>query len=167
MYRLIVVCFLITAVVTTFYSITIAWVICLIPTVLLCFFKYSYARFDTKYIDELSPSANQMLRKFGHFYRFPRTSYDLGRAALYQGYGVMFVVIFSLNKANWLFLIFGIANYFLMSILIHFFDPHVYLSATKENRDEVAAHEEVVEFLRYKLADFIKSQTINKKFDTL
>jgi hypothetical protein len=100
-------------------------------------------------VRELSPKANEMLRKFGHFYALPFAGRSLSGAASSIALGAAVVGIISAFRGFWWGLLIGIVIYLLASPLGRQFNPSGFLTDDAER----SAHDEIVKYILSRRVD--------------
>jgi len=95
------------------------------------------------YIEELSSKANELLRKFGHFYATPFASMDFSASSTTVGIAGALIAIVGVFNGFWWGILIGVVNWFAMGALARAFNPTNFLL----DDDERIAHEEVLEWL--------------------
>lgn len=81
MAQIITILFSLGSVIVAFFSIMYGWIIFGVPSLILLITLFSLKQKGWEYIEELSPSANEMLQKFGHFYAMPFAARDFSASA--------------------------------------------------------------------------------------
>jgi len=94
-------------------------------------------------VPELSPKANEMLSKFGHFYAMPFAGRDVSIASSGVALTAIVVGIISAFKGFWWGLGIGIIIYLVVAPLGRQFNPGNFLT----NDAERAAHDEIVKYI--------------------
>lgn len=146
MSQFITIIFSIAAIVIAFFAPTWSWVVLAVPAVWFFFMLYAVRPRELNYIPELSPKANEMLRKFGHYYTRPFGARDISASASTILFASVIVVIIGFFKSFWWGIIVGIIFYIAMSFLSRQFNPANFLVDDIER----AAHEELIAYIREK-----------------
>jgi len=136
--------FMLAAFITGFFSPLWGWVILAVPEVWLVLTILSLKRQKLGPVAELSPAANDLVRRFGHFYSRPFAGRDHSAACSALMFGGALVGLAGLVDSHWWGLGVAAANWFGMGPLAREFNPTLFFTEP----EEVAAHEEIVAFLQ-------------------
>jgi len=131
------------AVVISFFSPTWAWVPIAVPDVLLYAFFLSAKARRLGPVPDLSHAANEMIRKFGHFYAMPMASRDFSGASSTLALAGVLVGVIGAFKGFWWGLGIAMVNYLAVGWLGRQFNPGNFLADERERQ----AHQEVINYL--------------------
>lgn len=126
-----------------FYSPIWAWspLICFIA--FLLFMLFGVKKKKWRYVDTLSPDANQMLQRFGHYYAMPFAGRDFsGAASTIQFAGVAVGIVGALNNFYW-GLGAAVVGWLSLGAIAVAFNPSNFIRGT----DLEAAHNEVIAWM--------------------
>lgn len=130
----------------SFWSIQWAW-IALIILITGNYALWAALRLGGKYrfthVAELSPKANELLVKFGHYYKRPYAGWDASSAASAVSITAIGVALVSAFRANWFWLLAGMVGYYLMANIARQFNPSRFML----NDEERAAHREILDWI--------------------
>jgi len=122
-----------------------AWVLLSVPIVIFFLFLVSLkSTTSLRYIEELSPKANSMLRSYWHFYKHPFAGAEISSSLSGLSLAAIVVAVIGLFHYFWWGLLIGIVVYAASSILARQFNPSGFLV----DDEEKYAHEEIIAFLR-------------------
>jgi len=117
----------------------------LVDAFIMVTFWSAKRRYRFKYIEELSPEANAMLQRYGHYFAMPFASRDFSAsAATSQFAGVALGIISAISTFWWGVALAG-ANWFLMGAVAVGLSPAASIAVDPAAR---IAHDEVVAFLQ-------------------
>lgn len=144
MFQIITILFSIVAIIVAFFDPIWSWSILGIPAIWLFFMFYAVRPRELEEISELSPKANEMLEKFGHYYSRPFGARDISASASTILFTSVIVAIIGLFMSFGQGIIIGIVFYAGMSFLSRQFNPANFLVDKKER----AAHEEIIAYIK-------------------
>lgn len=142
------------AVITAFFSPALAWGLLLLPVGVILFFWLSVRMEKARPLAEVSPDANELLRKFGHYYYHPSAGTEFSSSASAVGMSSIAVATIGLFRGFWWGLPFAILVYFLTGLLARQFNPTHFLTDDRER----AAHEEIIAALQSPKFPFREAQ---------
>jgi hypothetical protein len=132
------------AIIWAFFSPLWAWAPLFVMAGLAFAMRLSQEKRDLVYVDELSPQANVMLRKYWHFYAMPFAGSDFSAStSTIQGAAVI-VGIIGAFKGFWWGLLGAAALWLLLSHLAMWFNPSNFIRGT----DLEAPHNEIISWLQ-------------------
>ena len=102
-------------------------------------------RHRVKHVEELSPAANAMLQRYGHYFSMPFASRDFSASAASSQFAGVVLGIISSISGFWWGLAFAGANWFLMGGVAVGLSPAALIARDPAVR---TAHDEVVAFLQ-------------------
>jgi hypothetical protein len=155
---LIVILFCLASIAVCFFSRIWSWIILAVPFVyllgqaLLVKFLYRW-----KEIPELSAEANELFKKYGHYYTMPFAGRDFSSASSAVGLTGMIISIIGVFFGFWWGLI-GLISIYIGNRLGKFYNPSMFLEMLSNT--EKRAHEEIIYFLTKKNAESLN--TLNK-----
>lgn len=131
--------------VAALFSVLWAWIIMAAQSVLLTLILCSAKRQVTwDCIPELSPIANEMLRKYPHYYAMPTAGRDFSSWASTLMFAGAAVALIGLFHHFWWGLAFGIVNWFAMGCVAAGLNPTNYVADSAEG----TAHNEIMAYLK-------------------
>lgn len=102
-------------------------------------------RYRFKYVEELSPEANAMLQRYGHYFAMPFASRDFSASAATSQFAGVALGIISAISAFWWGLALAAVNWFFMGGVAVGLSPAALIASDPAAR---IAHDEVVAFLQ-------------------
>jgi hypothetical protein len=133
-----------TAIVTAFFSPIAAWTIIGFGGGFLLLILIGAKSKKQQYQSGLSPKANDMINKFGHYYAMPFASSAFSAAASALVMAGWVIAIIGAFKGFWIGFVLMIVNQFLCGWLSRSFNPTKFLV----DEDERLAHLEVTEWMQ-------------------
>jgi hypothetical protein len=121
-----------------------AWIPCAVTTAALYLVLLGVRGKRYGPVPELSAGANELLRKFGHYYVMPFAGSEVSAAASTITLAAGAVGVVSAFKGNWWGLGIGVLIYGIASRLARQFNPTKFLVDDSEK----AAHDEIVDHIR-------------------
>ena len=100
-----------------------------------------------RYVEELSPSANEVLQKFGHFYSMPFAGRDFSGACSTIQFGAVGVGIVGAFGGFWWGIGIAVSFWFVLGPAAMAFNPTNFI---QNQPDILAAHEEIIEWVASK-----------------
>ena len=126
-----------------FFSPMWAWSPLLVAAVYLLVNLFGVKKWKWHYVEELSPSANQMIQKFGHYYAMPLADRDLSSAASTIQLSGCAVGIIGAAKGFWWGLAIATVFYLSVHVIAVYFNPTLFLKDPEMKN----AHDEVISWL--------------------
>ena len=120
-----------------------AWIPISITAGILLFILFGQKSKDWMHIDELSPGANEMFQRFGHYYNSPMTSRDFSSACSAIQFAPVIIGIIGAYQGYWWSLGGSVIFWFGFGPAAMAFDPTNFIQKRPEL---VKAHEEVIEW---------------------
>lgn len=136
----------ILAILMAFFSPIWSWVILTIPSTWLYINLYTSRRNNFNYIPEISVEANEMLRKFGHYYHHPVKAITKSSSASAITLTSGIITVIGIFKLFWIGIAFGIVYYSAMAFIARQYNPTNFLHG-----NEHLAHEEIKNYFIKKL----------------
>ncbi len=122
------------------------WVIIgLLDAFIMLTFWAAKGRYRFEYVEELSPEANAMLQRYGHYFAMPFASRDLSASAATSQFAGVALGIISALRSFWWGLALAAMNWFLMGAVAVGLSPAAPIAQDPAAR---IAHDEVVAWLR-------------------
>lgn len=143
MINLIVLLISFIALVASFFSIEVGWIIISIPNLYLLLTLLMLKQKKWDYVSELSENANIMLKKFGHFYAMPFAGRDYSSSASVLMYAGAIISLVGIFYDFWWGIGIGVLNWFIMGFVSRAFNPTLFLV----DYEEEIAHNEIITFL--------------------
>jgi hypothetical protein len=144
LFRFFAILICIAVLITAFFSLLWGWIILVIPAISLTFILWTAKRRKWKEIPSLSPAANEMLKKFGHFYAMPFASTDFSASASAFQLCSMALGVIGLVKGFYWGVGLAIILSMFMAYVANLFNPTNYLIDAKEK----SSHKEIIEYIR-------------------
>lgn len=148
----------IAAIVTSFFSLLWPWILVAIPEAFLAFQLWAARKRHWQPLPELSPAANEMFAKYGHYYTLPFVFADFSSSATTLQIGGIVVAIVGAFRGFWWGLAIGAVNAVVMHLLAYNLSPTGGLTEPEEK----AAHKEVLEYMREQV---LRGSGMSKKSD--
>lgn len=123
-----------------FFSPLWAWSPLVTSAALLLFTFFGVKQKKWRYVEELSPSANEMLQKFGHYYSMPFAGRDFSGAASTIQFAAVAVGIIGAFKGFYWGLGVAVAFWFVLGPVAMAFNPTNFIRGSHLE----TAHEEVL-----------------------
>jgi hypothetical protein len=133
----------IAAVVVSFFSPAAAWGTLALPAVFLLWMLASAKGQKLKHVPQLSPMANRLLQRYGHFYAMPSASRDFSSASSGVQLASAAIGIIGAIKGSWWGIPLAVVTYFVMAAAAKQLNPSLFL----ENPAERAAHDEIIDYM--------------------
>jgi hypothetical protein len=137
------------SIVVSFFSPLWGWIILALPSLFLIITLFGLKQKKWSYVPELSPKANQMIRKFGHFYNMPFAGTDFSASATTLMFVGIILAIIGLFHKFWWGIAISAVNWVVMAFVSRAFNPSFFLVDDEER----FAHEEIIFFIRQKLKE--------------
>jgi hypothetical protein len=139
---LISICFAIAAIICAFFRPMWSWAIIALPELFLCWMAFTNWKARSRYreIPGLSPAAQELFRRYPHYYHMPFACSDFGSAAVYLEFAGVALAIVGLFDGFWLGIAIAVPNTVLMGRLAYRFDPRPYVRGHAGR----LAHEEIM-----------------------
>lgn len=146
MFQIISTIVMIVAIILTFFVRPIlSWVpVAILDIFIIVQFLLVRQRFRFDHVSTLSPEANHLLRKFGHYFAMPFGSKDFSGSAATSQFGGIIIAIICSFKGFWWAIAFAIGNWIVMGFVASSLSP---ASLLAKRTDLQVAHDEVVEFI--------------------
>jgi hypothetical protein len=129
--------------VAAFFSPIWRWIVLGLPILFLLTTLWGLKQKRWNYVPELSPKANEMLQKFGHFYCMPFAGRDFSASASTVMWAGVILAIICLFHRFWWGIAIGLASWFIMGPVARAFDPTLFLVDDSER----FAHDEIISFI--------------------
>jgi hypothetical protein len=84
---------------------------------------YAKKTYRFNYISDLSPTANELLQCYGHYFAMPFASKDYSASAATSQFAGIAIAIIGVIKGFWWAVAFGVANWFIMNFVAVSFRP--------------------------------------------
>lgn len=123
-----------------------AWLPIALVDLFICVqFWLAKQRYRFSYIPNLSPAANELLRRYGHYFATPFASKDFSASAATSQFAGIIIAVVGAFRTFWWGIAFGAANWFVMGAIA------VSLSPVRILADKPAlqlAYNEVTEYIK-------------------
>lgn len=147
--------FCLFAIVISFFSIFWSWFIILANTAQLLIFFAEYKRRKYSYIPEISPTKNDLIKRYGHFYNKPFVCLQFAASASALAFsGIIITIINSFKDFSWFIIILGIIHLIVSGYLSMFFNPTYFL----KNAYEATEHTDLINYFNGKLEELHKEK---------
>jgi hypothetical protein len=146
MIQIVIIIFSLVSIVVSFFSPLWGWIILALPFLFSIITLLSLKQKKWSYVPELSPKANEMIRKFGHFYNMPFAGRDFSASASTLMLAGVILAVTGLFHKFWWGIAIGAVNYFVMAFVSRAFNPSIFLVDDEER----FAHEEIISFIQQK-----------------
>ncbi len=143
MILLIVLLFCIAAIITGVFSVYGGWVIIAIPIAYLLITLIAVKKYKWEHVPELSGMANEMLRKYGHYYNMPSAGNNYSSSASILGIAGVILAIVGAFKGFWWGIGLSLVNWFIIGLIAKAFNPTLFLVGLREKK----AHEEIISYI--------------------
>ena len=144
MIQIIVLFLAVVAFVVSFFSLLGGWLILGLPAAYFCLTLGLIRLKRYQIFPELSDRANQLLRRYGHFYLYPFASRDFSSSASTLSFAAIPVCVVGLFKGFWIGIAITIGYYFLLAFVASRYNPMPFFTSL----DDKLAHEELVGFIQ-------------------
>ena len=147
MFELVTTVLCLTAIVVAFWTPVVSWCILALPLAgffFMLFALYAERSEQLQYVPELSPKANEMLRKFSHYYSRPFGGRSVSASASAIHLSSIAVVIIGCIKGFWWGIAVCVVVWGLAGFIARQFNPVNFLL----DDDERMAHDEVASWIR-------------------
>lgn len=131
----------------SFFQPVWAWVPLSLAALILIVVLMSLKLKKWRYVEELSPSANEMLQKFGPFYSMPFAGRDFSGACSTVQFGAVAVGIVGAFNGFWWGVGIALLFWFVLGPTAMAFNPTNFI---QKQPGLLAAHEEVIEWITSK-----------------
>ncbi len=101
-------------------------------------------KYRFKSIADMSPEANALLQRYGHYFAMPFASKDFSASAATSQFAGIVIAIICLYKNFWWAIAFAIGNWFLMGFIATVLSPASLLAKSPALQ---IAHDEIVEHI--------------------
>jgi len=130
-----------------------AWIPIILVDIVICIQlwavkqKYKFKKYQFNDIPDLSPEANNLLRRYGHYFALPFASKDFSASAATSQFAGIAIAIIGLFKSFWWSIALAAANWFIMGFVAVSFSP---VSLLVKSPALQVAHDEIVEYINSK-----------------
>lgn len=131
----------------SFFQPVWAWAPLVMAALILLIVLLSLKLKEWRYVEELSPGANEMLQKFGHFYSMPFAGRDFSGACSTIQFGAVAVGVVGAFSGFWWGLGIAALFWFVLGPAAMAFNPTNFI---QNQPGMLAAHEEVIEWVTSK-----------------
>lgn len=139
MFTLTTILFGIAAIVLSFFNVTASFATLAVPTIGFAILLFALKAKKYEYISTLSDGANELIRKYGHFYLRPRAGADCSGSCSFIVIASMTITIISCIRGEWWSIPGGIAIYAVAAYTARGFNPmNFLLPAERPFHDEIA-----------------------------
>ena len=122
-----------------------AWIpILLVDCVIYIQLWAAKQKYRFKYIPGLSPEANELLQRYGHYFAMPFASKDFSASAATSQFAGVLIAIIGVFKSFWWSIVLGAGNWFIMGYIAVSLSP---VALLKSQPTLQIAHDEVVDFI--------------------
>jgi len=146
MIQIVTIIFSLISILVSFFSPLWGWIILALPFLFLIITLLILKQKKWSYVPELSPKANEMIGKFGHFYNMPFAGRDFSASVSTLMFAGIILAIIGLFHKFWWGIAIGAVNYFGMAFVSRAFNPSLFLVDDEER----FAHEEIISFIQQK-----------------
>lgn len=146
MIQIVTIIFSTISILVSFFSPLWGWIILALPSGFLLLTLLGLKQKKWAYVPDLSPKANEMLRKFGHFYNMPFAGRGFSASASTIMFAGAILAIIGLFRGFWWGIAIGLANWFIVGFVSRAFNPTLFLVDDEER----FAHEEIISFIQQK-----------------
>ena len=101
-------------------------------------------KYRFKYLPDLSPEANDLLKRYGHYFAMPFASKDFSASAATSQFAGIIIAIIGLFRGFWWAIALAAGNWFLMGFVAVSLSP---ASLLIDSTTLQIAHDEVVEYI--------------------
>ena len=101
-------------------------------------------KYKFNYISDLSPEANELLQRYGHYFAMPFASKDFSASAATSQFAGIALAIVGLFKSFWWGIALAVGNWFLMGFVAVSLSP---VSLLVKSPSLQIAHDEIVEYI--------------------
>ncbi len=105
-------------------------------------------KYQFKYLPDLSPEANDLLKRYGHYFAMPFASKDFSASAATSQFAGIIIAVIGLFRGFWWAIALAAGNWFLMGFVAVSLSP---ASLLIDSTTLQIAHDEVVEYISTKL----------------
>jgi len=133
----------IAALALSFWKLWLAWVIISGIALFLLVALMAAKRKKFHLLPALSPEANLMLQKFGHYYFMPHAGQDFSSSASGTGFALAVLSAITAYKVSWWYLGLAVIAFGAMGFIARGFNPTRFLIDDQEKK----AHNEIVSHL--------------------
>ncbi len=138
--------FCIASIVVCFFSRMWSWIILALPFIyLLTQALVVRIAYRWKHIPELSPEANRLFQRYGHFYLMPFAGRDFSSASSAVCIAGLIISIVGLFFHFWWGILLGVITLAVCGRLARYYNPSMFMESLSNS--EKQAHEEIVSFL--------------------
>lgn len=120
-----------------------AWAPITVADAILVYVLFGAKKVKWDYLPELSPTANQMLQQYGHFYAMPFAGSEYSSASSVMQLAGVVVGVVGAFKAFWWGIAIAALNYLVMGGIAVAYNPTHFL----RDPTQKAAHDEIIAFL--------------------
>lgn len=122
-----------------------AWIPIIVADLIICISLWlAKQKYGSKYIPELSPDANDLLQRYGHYFAMPFASKDFSASAATIQFAGIIIAIIGIFRGFWRAIALAVANWFIMGYIAISLSP---VSLLAESTTLQIAHDEVVEYI--------------------
>ena len=118
--------------------------VAILDSFILIQFLLAKQRFRFDPVSELSPEANFLLKKFGHYFAMPFGSKDFSASAATSQFAGIIIAIICAFRGFWWGIAFAVVNWIIMGFVASSLSP---ASLLDKRPDLHSAHDEVIEFI--------------------
>jgi hypothetical protein len=131
------------ALIWAFFSPSWAWSPLAIAAVFVMLVLLSLKRKKWQHVDDLSPEANDLLMRYGHYYALPYSGRDFSAAVSTLMFAAVALGVLGALKGFWWGLLIGAALWFALGPIAKAFNPTNFLDNPLDQR----AHEEIIRWV--------------------
>lgn len=122
-----------------------AWIPIILVDLIICIQLWAVKlKYRFNYIPGLSPEANELLRRYGHYFAMPFASKDFSASAATSQFAGIVIAIIGLFKSFWWAIALAAGNWFLMGFVAVSLSP---VSLLAKSPALQIRHDEIVEYI--------------------
>ena len=122
-----------------------AWIPIILVDLVICIQLWAVKqKYRFKYTSDLSPEANELLHRYGHYFAMPFASKDFSASAATSQFAGIIIAVIGLFRSFWWAIGLAAANWFVMGFVAVSLSP---VSLLVKSPILQIAHDEIVEYV--------------------